>query len=83
MNGVHVEKNRTSHIKNVPDLIRCTQLTPDTEICFIDDNFYPGMTHENIYYINIKQYYYDLSFEELLNRFKNSEILEYIKINNK
>jgi hypothetical protein len=30
------------------------------------------MANENIYYINIKPYYYDLRFDIMLNRFKNS-----------
>ena len=83
INGKQVEICRTTYNKTHKDLIRCTKIPIDTEICFIDDNFYPGMTHENIYYINIKQYYYDLSFEELLNRFKNSEIGKKVIENDK
>jgi hypothetical protein len=32
------------------------------------------MINDNIYYINIKPYYHDLKFEEMLDRFKKSEI---------
>jgi hypothetical protein len=31
------------------------------------------MANENIYYINIKPYYYDLPFDTMINRFKNSD----------
>jgi hypothetical protein len=31
------------------------------------------MVNENIYYINIKPYYYDLKFDIMIDRFKNSE----------
>jgi len=32
------------------------------------------MTNDNIYYINVKPYYYDYSFEEIIKRLKNSDI---------
>jgi hypothetical protein len=34
------------------------------------------MSHDNIYYINIKPYIYDLTFDEMINRFLNSGILD-------
>ena len=74
INGKRVEICRTTHNKTHNDLIKCTKISSDAEICFIDDFFYPEMTHDNIYYINIKPYYHDLEFNEMLLRFKNSEI---------
>jgi len=74
INGKHVEICRTTHNKTHKDLIKCTKIPIDAEICFMDDNFYPDMTHDNIYYINIKPYYHDLKFNEILSRFKNSQI---------
>jgi hypothetical protein len=79
VNGVHVEKNRTSHIKNVPDLIRCTQLTPDTEICFIDDQHHKPMEHDKVTYIYIKPYKYDMQFDNMIDRVLNSKIINSIK----
>jgi len=32
------------------------------------------MTHENVYYINVKPYVHNLPFEEMLSRFEHSEI---------
>ena len=32
------------------------------------------MAHDNIYYINIKPYYYDLSFEYMIKKMSESEI---------
>jgi hypothetical protein len=81
INGKRVEICRTTHNKTHRDLIKCTKIPIDAEICFIDDCFYPEMTHDNIYYINIKPYYYDLQFSEILSRFTNSEIGKKI-INN-
>ncbi len=83
VNGKRVELCRTSHDKTHRDLIRCTKIPIDTEICFMDDNLYPDMKHEKIYYINIKPYYYDLTFEEILYRFKQSEIGKKIIENDK
>jgi len=71
-----VELCRTTHDKTYNDLLRCSKVTLSTEICFIDDKFFPEMINDNIYYINIKPYYYDLSFEELLTRIREKKILK-------
>jgi hypothetical protein len=74
INGKQVEICRTTHNKSYNDLIRCTKLPLNAEICFLDDNFFPEMSHDNVYYINIKPYVHDLPFDEIINRFKNSQI---------
>jgi hypothetical protein len=74
VNGKQVEICRTTHNKTHSDFIQCTKLPSNAEICFLDDTFYPGMSNEYIYYINIKPYYYNLELSEILNRFKKSEI---------
>jgi len=74
VNGKRVEIYRTSHNKSHKDFIKCTKIPENAEICFIDDSFYPEMANDNIYYINIKPYYYDLKFEYMLMKFKESEI---------
>jgi hypothetical protein len=40
----------------------------------MDDNFYPQMANDNIYYINIKPYYHDLEFEYMIKTFYESDI---------
>jgi hypothetical protein len=74
VNGKQVEIFRTTHNKTHEDFIRCTKLPENAEICFLDDTFHPGMSNEHVYYINIKPYYYDLSFEEMLKRYTESHI---------
>jgi hypothetical protein len=74
INGKMVEIFRTTHNKTHSDLVRCTKIPLNAEICFLDDTFYPGMANDNVYYINVKPYYHDLKFEYMLERFKNSEI---------
>ena len=71
--GKVVEMCRTTHSKTHTDLIRCTKIPLNSEICFLDDTFYPDMANDNIYYINVKPYYYDLTFEYMLKKFKESE----------
>jgi hypothetical protein len=73
INGKRVEICRTSHNKSHKDFIRCTKLPLNAEICFLDDNFYPDMANDNIYYVNIKPYFHDLSFDYMISTFKNSK----------
>ena len=74
INGQNVEICRTTHNKTHDDLIRCTKIPANAEICYLDDTFYPEMANDNIYYINIKPYYYDLQFDYLINKFVKSDI---------
>ena len=72
INGKKVEICRTKQDKCHKDFIKCTKLPINAEICFIDDSYYPEMSNNNIYYINLKPYFYDLKFEEMISRFKKS-----------
>jgi len=67
--GKQIEPKRTSHDKSVTDLIRCTNIPANTEICFIDDLYHPLMDKDNVYYINIKPYHISLPFEEMASRY--------------
>jgi hypothetical protein len=78
INGTKIELCRTSHYKSYNDLIKCTQIPTNSEICFLDDNYFPEMAHNNIYYINVKPYLHDLRFEEMLDRLINSKIGQMI-----
>jgi len=73
--GKQIELYRTSHMKSHKDLIKCSQIPEETEICFLDDKFHKGMIHDKIYYINIKPYYHDLSFDEMIERFIKSGLI--------
>ena len=75
VNGKRVELCRTTHMKTFTDFTKCTKVPETTQICFLDDVYYPGMGKDNIYYINIKPYVYDLTFEEMVNRLLKSGIL--------
>jgi len=74
--GKRVELCRTTHMKTHADLIKCTKLPENTQICFLDDVFYPDMSNDKIYYINVKPYIHDLEFNEMITRMLNSNILD-------
>jgi hypothetical protein len=78
INGKTIEISRTTHNKTHSDLVRCTKIPLNAEICFLDDTFYPGMENERIYYINCKPYYYDISFTEMCSRFLESNVSKKI-----
>ena len=73
--GKRVEVCRTTHMKTHTDLIKCSKIPENTQICFLDDVYYPDMSNDKIYYINVKPYIYDLSFDDMINRCINSGIL--------
>jgi hypothetical protein len=72
ISGKSVELCRTTHMKTHEDLIKCTKIPKETQICFLDDVFYPDMSNDNIYYINVKPYIHDLDFNNMITRFLDS-----------
>ena len=71
INGKKVELGRTSHNKTYNDLITCAKLPVNTQICFVDDTYYPSMDVSNVVYVKVKQpYIYDLSNEIIMKRLK-------------
>ena len=63
--GKIVEVGRTSHNKSLDDLVRCTRIPVNTEICFIDDQKHHLMVQDNIYYINVKPYQFSMPYENM------------------
>ena len=74
IDGVQVEKHRTSHDKTLNDLLRTTKLGNQTKICFIDDLYHEKMIHNNVYYIQIEPYNICLPIQLLINRFYNTNM---------
>jgi len=75
INGKRVEMNRTSQNKSYSDLLECTKVPANTEICFLDDKIFPEMSHDNVYYIYVKPYRHDLKFPEMIQRLKDAKII--------
>jgi len=64
-----IEMCRTSHDKSVDDLIRCTKIPSNAEICFIDDQFHPLMEQDNVYYVHVKPYMFTMPFDKMAMRY--------------
>ena len=68
INDIPVELSRTTHDKTHSDFIRCTLLPKSTQICFIDNSYFPNMKNERVYYIQPRSYEHNLSFDEIIQR---------------
>ena len=64
-----IEICRTSESKNTPDLLRCANVAPETKICFFDDLYHPLMKDDNVYYVNIKPFYYSIPYKTMAERY--------------
>ena len=75
VNGKLIEMGRTTHDKTYEDLLRCTKLPSNVEVCFLDDQMHSQMEHGHVYYINVKPYVHQLSVHTLVDRFMQSQAL--------
>ena len=78
INGKQIEFCRTTHDKTYHDLVKCSKIPAHSEVCFLDDSYYPEMSNDKVFYINIKPYVHDLRFDVILSRFMNSNHYEKI-----
>jgi len=69
INGKQIEICRTTHNKTHNDFIKCTKVPDNSQICFLDDVYHPEMKNDNVYYINVKPYVYDLAYDTLIDRY--------------
>lgn len=75
VNGQIIEVGRTTNDKTYDDLLRCTKLPSNVEVCFLDDQLHAKMEHARVYYINVKPYVHHLTAETMLNRFLQTPAL--------
>ena len=75
VNGKVVEQGRTSQNKTYADLLRITGISPQAEVCFVDDLNHPGMRHSNVLYLNVKPYVNTLSVNEIIRRYLDSGVI--------
>ena len=73
-NGEHFEICRTTNEKTKKDLIRCTKLPEDIEICFVDNEYHANMNLDDVYYIKVNTYIYALPVDTIINRFLANKI---------
>ena len=64
-----IEPSRTTNRKIHSDFIRCTLLPINTEICFVDNTYYPNMDVERVYYIQPRSYHHHLSTRQIVDRY--------------
>lgn len=75
INNIILENNRSSYEKTFNDFIKCSLLDPKTNICFVDDKYYPDMNKNNLIYIQIKKYIYELNKNVLFERLYKSILI--------
>lgn len=71
INGNIIELCRTTNEKTHNDLLKCTKIPYNSEICFLDDKYHSKMNTKQIYYIQLKPYYYEIAWNNLLSRINN------------
>jgi hypothetical protein len=78
INNKNIDLRRTTISKTYNDLIRCVKIPETTEICFIDNTYFPKMSNKFIYYIQPISYYHNLTNREIVERFMNSTVYKTI-----
>jgi hypothetical protein len=84
IDGVQIEKTRTTHDKTLSDFLITTKTPSHTKICFIDDLYHPDMNGTNVTYIKIDPYTIELPIDIITSRFyENTNCTIPYKIFNK
>jgi hypothetical protein len=68
INNKQVEPYRTGHTKKMDDFIRCSLVSENADICFLDDVEYPAMKSTKVYYICPRPYIHTLSTYTIIKR---------------
>ena len=83
INGKIIEMCRTTNEKTTGDLFNCTKIPHNSQVCFLDDVYYSNMVDDNVYYIKLKPYTYNLPFHQMIQRFIVSKYGKRITDENK
>jgi len=81
INGEIVEVCRTSHGKSYKDLLSCTKLPHNTQVCFIDDQIHPHMNHNNVWYIFLQPYVFNIGYEIISKKYYKENFSLFQKFN--
>ena len=68
INNQPIESFRTSHQKRLDDFFRCSTISENADICFVDDVEYPFMKGSKVYYICPRAYLHNLRTTEIIRR---------------
>lgn len=74
INNRIIDTRRTTHKKTYKDLIQCSLISAETEICFIDDTHHNEMKNKKVYYLKPHYYTHSLTNLQILERLINSTI---------
>jgi hypothetical protein len=80
INGEQVELDRTSPSKSYADIISCSKIPENTQICFIDDSYFPEMVNKNVYYIKIEPYVHTIPYPIMIKRLLSSDVFSALNI---
>ena len=69
IDGIQIEKNRTTHNKTLGDLFKSTKIPTRSKVCFIDDLYHPHMVGNTVKYIQIQPYTIELPINVITSRF--------------
>jgi hypothetical protein len=74
INNIILNPKRTTNDKTYSDFIKCTLLPPKSEICFLDNSFFPKMNVDQVFYIQPMSYVHGVTIEEMIQRLVKSRI---------
>lgn len=81
IDGKIIEKNRTSYDKSYKDFLSVTKLESSTQICFIDDQYHPNMENNNVMYIYLQPYLYNIDYKTISKKYFKENIELFNKFN--
>lgn len=79
INNIITEPCRCSNDKSYKDFIKCTKLPKNTKICYFDDQIYNEMVNDNLIYIKLEPYNYNIHYNKLCEKFYNFNKELFIK----
>ena len=76
VNGVQIEKKRTSHDKTYKDLCAAANLPKNTKVLFFDDQPHSINKHKNVTGIRLMPYTYIMNINNMIDRFLHNRLLK-------
>jgi hypothetical protein len=80
INNKPVEMLRSSHKKSVNDLVKCTLLSKEADVCFVDDVQHTKMKNSRVYYICPRPYYHTMTADDFVSRLLDSSLLQRYRL---
>jgi len=75
-----VEPKRTSYNKKYIDFINITGMSINAKLIFFDDLYHKDMLNKNLTYVKLYPYQHDLTYNIIISRFINSNIIDFNKL---